>query len=36
MFSFEEEKLRMWGLLRESRGGEYVVWVWKLDVLGVG
>jgi hypothetical protein len=34
--SLEEEKLWNRGLLRESGGGEYVVWVWKLDVLGVG
>jgi hypothetical protein len=23
-------------LLRESGGGEYVVWVWRLAVLGTG
>ena len=34
--SLEKEKLWYRSLLHESGGGEYVVWVWKLDVLGVG
>ena len=34
--SLEEEKLWYGSLLRGSWDGEYVVWVLKLDVLGVG
>ena len=34
--SSREEKLWHRSLLRGSGGGENVVWVWKLEVLGVG
>ena len=33
--SLEEEKLCYRSLLRETGSEEHVVWVWKLDVLGV-